>query len=334
MLFRLFCLLTAILFSCSKPAAKQDVAFYYWKSVFSIGPSELTALTDNNCKTLYVKYFDVVKEEGVAKPVAIINFHSPLPKQKIIPVIFIKHNVFTDTDSLETEQLARKTISLIEQINFSNSVSTDEIQLDCDWTEKTKQSYFTFLRRIKATFKNKISATIRLHQIKYSSRTGIPPVDKGLLMYYNMSEVTGGNKNSIYDKKTAHKYLSSLRNYPLQMDIALPIFTWGIQTRDNKVVSLLNKVFESDFVNDTHFVFQKPGAFSVRSACFKAGYYFQQGDIIKIEKVNQEDLLEIADDIKPNLSHWPDEIIFYDLDSLNLNHYEKNVFKKVLDRLK
>lgn len=331
MAFRLFCFSCIILISCSKPIAKQDIAFYYWKSNFKVNRGELSVLSDNNCKTLYLKYFDVVKEDGNTRPAAIISFESPAPKQRIVPVVFIKNVVFTGIDSLQTENLARKTISLIEQINFSNSISVDEIQWDCDWTEKTRTNYFCFLRRVKAILKSKISATIRLHQIKYRYVTGIPPVDKGVLMYYNMSDITSEDKNSIYDKTTANKYLSSLRSYPLHVDIALPIFAWGIQSRNDKVISLLNKVNENDFVNDTHFVFVNPAYISVKHACFKTGYYFQEGDKVRIEYIKQEELLEMAEDIKSNLSTWPSETIFYDLDSLNLNRYDKSIFKKVLD---
>lgn len=331
-MLRLSCFLCIILMVSCKPKAKQDIAFYYWKSSFLLGRTEASALTDNNCKTLYIKYFDVVKEDGITKPAAVIAFNSHLPKQRIVPVVFIKNIVFSETDSVQIENLARKSISLIEQINFSNSISVDEVQWDCDWTEKTKGNYFCFLRRIKTIFKNRISATIRLHQIKYKSITGIPPVDKGVLMYYNMSEVTSGSKNSIYDKNTANKYLNALRTYPLQIDIALPVFTWGIHSRNGEVVSLLNKMNETNFTNDSNFISLEATNFSVKHPCFKSGYYFQENDKIKIEYIKKEELVQMAEDIKSNLSTWPAEIIFYDLDSLNLNRYDKSIFKEVLDR--
>jgi hypothetical protein len=318
------------LVSC-KPTAKQDVAFYYWKSVLSLDSEERSALIDNQCKTLYLKYFDIVKEEGIIKPIAVISFNNDLPKQRIVPVLFIRNEVFAGADSLQIEQLAKKTISLIDQINFSNSITVEELQWDCDWTEKTRNQYFQFLRSIKRLFRNTISATIRLHQIKYKAITGIPPVDKGVLMYYNMNSVSASEKNSIYDKSTANKYLNSLRDYPLQMDIALPVFIWGIHSREGKIIGLLNKMNEGHFTNDTNFVHLASG-FSVRHACFKGGYYFREEDKIKIEYIKAEDLLQMAEDIKPNLSSWPSEIIFYDLDSLNLSRYDKNIFKSVLDR--
>jgi hypothetical protein len=324
----------ALFFAACKPVAKQDVSFYYWKSVFSLNPTELSCLKDNASKTLYLKYFDIVKEEGRVKPIAMISFKNQLPRQKIVPVIFIKNEVFRDTDSAGLGRLAKNTLSLIDQINFSNSISIHELQWDCDWTEQTKDAYFLFLKKIKTLFRDSISATIRLHQVKYKTITGIPPVDKGVLMYYNMNDITAGSKNSIYDKGTANKYLNALRSYPLALDIALPVFVWGIHSRNGKVVGLLNKTSETDLENDPSFVKDGDRTFATKKACFKNRYYFQEGDKIKIEYVKPEELLQIADDIKSNLSSWPSEIIFYDLDSLNLNHYDKTIFQKVLDRFK
>jgi hypothetical protein len=314
-----------------KPTAKQDIAFYYWRRTFLLSPGEDSALKNNNCKTLYLKYFDVVKKDGLIKPEAVIAINQTLPELKIVPVVFIKNEVFAETDQAQIEQLARKILSLIDQINFSNALKVHEIQWDCDWTEKTKDHYFLFLKCIKKIFRETISATIRLHQVKYKSLTGIPPVDKGILMYYNMNSVSGGEKNSIYEKNTSNKYLNSLRDYSLQLDIALPVFTWGIHSRDGKVVGLLNKMNESYFANDTNFTSTSKGL-SAKHACFKEGYYFREGDNIKVEAVMAEELLEMAEDIKTNLSSWPSEIIFYDLDSLNLSRYDKNIFKNVLDK--
>jgi len=330
----IFLFIASLFFCCCKPKVKQDISFYYWKSSFSLKEIEKAALQEQHCQTLYVKYFDVEKEDGEVKPVAILNFNDKLPSQKIVPVIYIKNEVFKDIDSAQTEKLVRNILSLIYQVNVSNHIKTDELQWDCDWTEKTKEPYFLFLRKVKKITHEKTSATIRLHQVKYKAVTGVPPVDKGVLMYYNMSDITGGAKNSIYDKKTANKYLNSLKSYPLPMAIAIPIFSWGIQSRDGKVVGLLNKMNEFHFDNDTNFKKEGPAQFILQQACFKEGYYFQQGDRVKIEFVNPEEVLQMAEDIKTNVSSPPEEIIFYDLDSLNLSRYDKSIFKEVLDRFK
>ena len=64
-----------------------------------------------------------------------------------------------------------------------------EIQLDCDWNSSTQKKYFNLIEEMKLypTWENIVwSATIRLHQLKYPKQTGVPPVNKGVLMFYNM----------------------------------------------------------------------------------------------------------------------------------------------------
>ncbi len=87
----------------------------------------------------------------------------------------------------------------INQINKSVSIKCRALQIDCDWTTKTAPKYFYFLQQIRekldahedgGTFASlaMLSATIRLHQVKYPEKSGMPPVDKGVLMFYNMGE--------------------------------------------------------------------------------------------------------------------------------------------------
>ncbi|MEZ4901823.1 MAG: hypothetical protein R2822_08725 [Spirosomataceae bacterium] len=49
-----------------------------------------------------------------------------------------------------------------------------EVQIDCDWTVATKAKYFRLLQQISALLPPSVilSATIRLHQIKFYRTTG------------------------------------------------------------------------------------------------------------------------------------------------------------------
>lgn len=290
-------------------------------------------MQDNEVKKLYVRYFDVDKEPGQpeAKPISPIVINDSINKFSIVPVIYIKKRVFENTDSNSLTTLAKNIISLITQINQSKQITNNEVQFDCDWTENTKEMYFSFLRIYRNISKQTLSATIRLHQVKYYQRTGVPPADYGVLMYYNMGEINAGNKNSVYDKAIAAKYNPSLANYPLVLDVALPIFAWGQQIRNGLVVGLLNKINESHFSNDSNFVFLNKNRLLVKRACFKAGYYFQEKDEVKLESITEEELAGMAKEINKYVKVPPHTIIFYDLDSINMTRYEKGIYKKVLD---
>ena len=70
-----------------------------------------------------------------------------------------------------------------------------------------------------------LSATIRLHQLKFIGESGIPPVDKGLLMCYNMGDLHRLRiSNSILETAELKKYIKQLSVYPLKLDVAfLPV---------------------------------------------------------------------------------------------------------------
>jgi hypothetical protein len=126
-----------------------------------------------------------------AIPVSPVTFQASTEGYNIVPVIFIKNRTFIDVDSATVTALADSVLKLVTQINNTQKLSPQEIQFDCDWTETTRNSYFLFINHYRAASKQSISATIRLHQVKYPATTGIPPVDRGVLMYYNMGSING-----------------------------------------------------------------------------------------------------------------------------------------------
>lgn len=112
----------------------------------------------------------------------------------------------------------------------------------------TKNNYFLLLKELKNNLNKNISSTIRLHQIKYFNKTGVPPVDYGVLMYYNMSSLGDFNtKNYILDNNEAKKYHYNFENYPLKLKLALPLYSQAVQFRDKKAINLFENVEQIDF---------------------------------------------------------------------------------------
>lgn len=311
----------------------KSISFYYWKTVFSLDSIEKHTLQDNAVQRLYLRYFDVDFAPGdtAAQPVSPLKADTSLSAWQIVPVIFLRNRVFEKLDSPGIKTLARNIFSLSNAMSDTMKIHTTEIQFDCDWTEKTRDKYFFFIRQYRILTGQPITATIRLHQVKYPDRTGIPPVDRGILMYYNMGDINAGSERSIYERKTASRYIPSLRTYPMNLDVALPVFTWGLQVRDGKVTRLLNKMNFGHFENDSNFAASKTNWYTARHACFNSGYYFKEGDAVKIEHVPAKDLMDIIADINQYSNHRIGNLIFYDLDKTNLIQYEKTIFKKILD---
>lgn len=313
----------------------KPVSFYYWKTQFSLNGFEKSILKEHAVKSLYVRYFDIdfKPEDEQPAPVSPIQLDTAIQAFRIIPVVFIKNRTFERLPAAGIAALAKDVHYLVTQINRSQNIVTREIQFDCDWTERTRDNFFLFIQHYRTISAQTISSTIRLHQVKYKERTGIPPVDYGVLMYYNMGAINGDNNNSIYERSVANRYNSFIKTYPLPLDVALPIFSWGLTIREGKVVELLNKINFTQFENDSNFVRISNDRYVTKHACFKAGYYFREKDEIKQEHVPADDLLEITKQINQYTNHRIGKLIFYDLDSTNLVQYEKDIFEKVRNNI-
>jgi hypothetical protein len=319
-----------LLLSCTKNN-KPIIAFYYWKTNFKFSPTEKEVLKDNNVTKLYIRYFDIGLHPKNNEPIPVspIHFQENSSNFNIVPVVFIQNKVMLQPN-LDVDDLAQKTIRLVEEINTKNKIKCEEIQIDCDWTLKSKDNYLKFIERFKKLSHKKLSATIRLHQVKYFKKTKIPNVDSGVLMYYNMGTIAPDSLNSIYSQKIAAKYLKSLKKYPLHLDFALPIYSWAVHIRNQKVIGLRSKLKVSELKKDKNFEQTNAIFFKVKHSNYKNGVFYEENDVLKIEAISADDLKEMAQDLEENTAQAPREIIFYDLDEFNLKNYEKNIFEQVI----
>lgn len=329
--------------SCISNNQAPAVSFYYWRTDFALKSNEEKILKEQNVTKIYVRYFDIVYNEilKTAIPAAPIQFGATKYTGEIVPVLFVKNKVFEELDTVAIDTLATRTVLLLSRINRTINGAINEIQIDCDWTSKTANAYFHFLRLLRSKIQLNpsrfgvhplpvLSATIRLHQVKYPKQQGVPPVDKGVLMFYNMGKISGSNDNSIYEQKTSRNYLSTLSAYPLPLNFALPVFAWGIHLRDGVVTELLNKMDSRDFQDKEAFSQIGKYRYKALASFFKKGFYFKKGDEVKVEQISADDLKGMATDLHHYYNKAVPEVIFYDLDSINISRYEKDVFQKTV----
>jgi hypothetical protein len=323
-------MLVFLLFSCSKND-KPAIAFYYWKTIFKLSETEKEILEENKVTKLYIRYFDIGLQPQTKEPIPIspIRFQENVSNFNVVPVIFIQNKVMLQSN-LDVENLAKKAVQLVEEISAVNKIAFREVQIDCDWSLNSKDNYLKFVERFKKLSQKKLSATIRLHQVKYFKKTKIPNVDSGVLMYYNMGSIAPDSLNSIYDQKIAARYLKSLKKYPLHLDFALPIYSWGVHIRNQKVIGLRSKLSFSELQKDENFVQTSAFFFKVKQSNYKNGVFYEENDLLKIEAITPEDLKQMAKELGESTAQTPKEIIFYDLDEFNLKNYEKNIFEQVV----
>jgi hypothetical protein len=240
-----FALLLALA-SC-KAAASSDGppagrAFYYWRTTFALSSAERAALSEARVSTLYVRVFDLGWSaiESRAEPLGALTATEPAPAGvEVVPVVYVKNEVFQQLARDRIGELARTTWAAVRE-RTTILGAPHQLQLDCDWTPSTRDAYFEFLRQLRQVAGVPLSATIRLHQIKFREKTGVPPVERGMLMFYNMGTFNAAlGQRAIFDAPIAAQYLERLPSYPLPLDLALPVYSWTVQLRDDRVVALL-----------------------------------------------------------------------------------------------
>lgn len=319
-----------LLLACGKDSHEVKASFYYWKTNFLLNEAEQQVLDSLKVEKLYIRYFDVALKGDMAIPVMPILFEKDIPRQEIVPVIYIKNEVMLN-QKVNLNDLADKVLDYIHQINKKNNITIREIQLDCDWSLDSKDRFFSLLNFLEQKEDVLFSSTIRLHQVKYHQKTGVPNVDRGVLMYYNMGIIATDSLNSIYDRKIAHTYITSLSHYPLHLDIALPIYSWIVHSRQNKIIRLISRVRRQDIEQQKAFRKIDNTRFEVMVSGNYFGQYFKKEDQIKLESISAKELQEMISDLEEHLADPPNEIIFYDLDASNINAYEKDEFKKLVN---
>ncbi len=319
--------------SCGRGTSENQRAFYYWKTNFHLTAYEKHSLHELGITKLYVRLFDVdwAAELDDIIPVGEITFSEKPPvSTEIIPTVFITNRAIQNLKLQNIDTAAQKIMSQIEGMCNKNSIAFKEVQIDCDWSDGTRVKYFTLLDKMKNHLhlqRKQISATIRLHQIKYSKRTGVPPVDRGMLMFYNIGKLEATTqRNSIYNKDDAGLYISYLQGYKLPLDAALPIFSQILQIRQQKIVDLINKSFVCDILKDDRFRKMPNGTYIVQSSFFLHGVYFMKNDILQIERLSGDELLEAAESLAGHINKSKRTITLFDLDSLNLGNFnEKDI---------
>jgi hypothetical protein len=325
-------ILLCILQACKKSGDAKS-AFYYWKSGFSLDTQQDTLLKQVANNTLYIRFFDIRWDDSRHKafPDAIINFKQPVNKMTVTPVVFITNKTFENIKYNAIDSLAQNCNMLVGRIAEEHEINYKNIEFDCDWALSTREKYFNFLKAFKKINRHRLEATIRLHQVKYKERTGVPPVDKGILMFYNMGKLNANlqQANSIYNETDAEKYIAYIPRYPLALDIALPLFSWSVQIREGRVVQLYGNVSRKQLSNKENF-YQQGNVYISKKSFFLDGIYVKENDTFKLEQTDVKSLEKAAKQLSSYLPPQKNRtIIYYELGNLNLSEFKAEALNEV-----
>jgi hypothetical protein len=204
----------------------DENSVYYWRTELRLDSTERAFLDRHDVKKVYCRYFDVVMRDGEPMPNATISFSDTLPSGvELVPTVYITE----DCMHKPHPGLAGKLVSRVRQMNETNDLPPfRELQIDCDYTARSRQVYYDFLSEIAhsplfTSHFSLLSTTIRLHQLQMKA----PPVDYGVLMLYNTGDPRRFmERNPVLDLRDVQPYLRHLSDYPLPLAAAYPVYQW------------------------------------------------------------------------------------------------------------
>lgn len=336
-----FSFVVSLLVSCGNDASRHS--FCYWQRTFKITKEEKTVLKQTGANHLYIRYFDVDWDEAgqEPKPVGTLIVAS-VPPCNFTPSVFITNKVFDHATHAAIDSLAARVSRRIAMVNsrflevaIKDSLSGNkaapavvrgwtEVLFDCDWTVSTRDRYFYFLRKMEEFFpKKERSATLRLWQFKHRDVSGIPPVNRCLLMCYNLSDPKKETtSNSIGSAKELESYLTQ-SNYAHHLDIALPIFGWGVVFHRGKWLGLMKDADAAGFRHDKiHYKEIANNRFMLVKDTVVGKHYLRYGDEIRIEQISAAEIEKMIDVVKKQVSlRGSSRLTLFSLDRQNVNRY-------------
>jgi hypothetical protein len=310
-----FLFILLLMTSCGRKE-NHPYTFYYWKTHLKLDQEEKKTLDQASVPYVYTRFFDIDKAGGKFQPVGVITKDKSFQTDKqIVPTVFITNQSMYRISAEEIRFLAKNIHDLVQKkaAEYHLKINND-IQIDCDWTAGTRDDYFKFLKELKKISGKEVTCTLRLHQVKDKAQTGVPPVEKVYLMCYSTSSpLENSSKNSILDVVILKNYLANLEDYPIKkIDVALPIYSWGIVTNHLEKHKLINALSRKDLENPG---FKKISDHEVE--IMKDGFYFgnflSKGFRIKVEEISDEQLADVTHFLEKKIPHF--NVIYYQLDS-------------------
>ena len=300
-----FLLSIGLTLSCSKPKPMPTTmrSVYYWSTTLNMDSVKTAFMRNYDISRMYIRYFDVVADQsGRAVPNATLKFATDVPQGiDIVPTVFVMPECLRQDRS----RLASLIVKRVVQMNETNDVyNVKEIQIDCDWTQSTRQLYAEIMQAMMRECHSrhlKLSSTIRLHQLAQTP----PPADRGVLMMYNTGDATDIRCHKpILDMHDAAPYLPRLNDYKLKLSTAYPIFTWRILFRGGRFVGFIH--------NDGE-------------------YPILPSDSIALRQPSAADIIEAVNVIGSRRPDANNEIILFDLNNHNINRLKHKDYEKILN---
>jgi hypothetical protein len=287
-----------------KPDPVVIPSAFRWKNNRWLDGGEEQAVTRNGIQRVYHKLLDIDwNPANGAHPISTVRVPNQwrtygghdgywTGKVELVPCIYITNNTFLKISDAEVDELAH---NLLRKLRLECPPTIHGVMLDCDWSAKTQARFFRLTRIMNDSLDVPLTATIRLHQYAQPLKTGVPPADRGMLMPYNVGQITTpGDGNSIFDLSIAEPYFTGSSPYPLPLDIGLPAFSWGVHFRNGKFMGILQDEQVRTARNFNMLSGESDGTMQVSKENNTAMPELHLGDKVRMERMTPEIIAQVA----------------------------------------
>ena len=283
-------------------------SIYHWRTTFALDSAERAFIENHNIDRIYIRMFDVALEQNYETtspeivPIATTRFVDTIPTNcEVVPVAYITIDALRAMQGEEVEYAHLIVERMKAMCSYNNCGRIKELQLDCDWTQTTRESYATLCSVVKDSLHKEdieLSITVRLHQLQEDP----PPANRAVLMLYN----TGALKefethNSILDINDVKPYIKPMK-YPIPLSYAYPFFGWGVKFKDEEFVAIVSA---QDSIHSPE-------------------------EHIRIERATYSEIAAVKEFVEGNLGKPQGGNILYHLDNTQLKNYTNNEIDKIL----
>lgn len=283
-------------------------SIYHWRTTFALDSAERAFIEHHNINRIYLRMFDVALEQNYETtlpeivPIATTRFVDTIPANcEVVPVAYITIDALRAMQGEEAQYAHLIVERMKAMCSYNNCGTIKELQLDCDWTQTTRESYATLCRAAKDSLHKEdiaLSITVRLHQLQEDP----PPANRAVLMLYN----TGALKefdthNSILDIKDVKPYIKPMK-YPIPLSYAYPFFGWGVKFKDEEFVAIVSAQDSTETDNEH----------------------------IRLERATYNEIAAVKELIESNLGKPQGGNILYHLDNTQLHNYTNNEIDQIL----
>ncbi|HOY95849.1 MAG TPA: hypothetical protein PK509_08945, partial [Catalimonadaceae bacterium] len=127
------------------------------------------------------------------------------------------------------------------------------------------------------------------------------------------------------DPGIIHQYLKNLNHYPLDLDLALPMFQWTVVFRNGHFLRILNQIGEAEILKAGCFTEGRyAGSCAAQKDTLLFGLSVHRGDEFHVETSQPEEVMAVREEVLSLIRNRKVSLAYYHLDSHVLSSFDSS----------